>query len=89
MSNINAMILNAIDKVFQSKTATIFYDKTFPSTIYGKNEDGTYQIIKDGYMYNVHNGLGTELDVTQNVWVTVPCGLKNLKDMYISAIRKK
>lgn len=87
MNKINDIILSAIEKKLTERLATIYYDKTFPSVIYGVNSDGTYQIVREGQLYTVPNGLGIPLKITQSVWVTMPCGSKNLKDMYISAIR--
>ena len=85
--NINQTFLKAIEKLLSEKLNTIYYDKTFPSVIYGVNNDDTYQIVREGHLYTVPNGLGIPLKITQSVWVTMPCGNKNLKDMYISAIR--
>ncbi len=85
--SINQTLLKAIEKLLSDKLNTIYYDKTFPSVIYGANNDGTYQIVREGHLYTVPNGLGIPLKITQSVWVTMPCGNKNLKDMYISAIR--
>lgn len=85
--NMNQTLLKAIEKLLSDKLNTIYYDKTFPTVIYGVNSDGTYQIVREGQLYTVPNGLGIPLKITQSVWVTMPCGSKNLKDMYISAIR--
>ena len=67
--------------------SSIRCDITFPSVVYKKNEDGTYKIIKEGQFYNVPCGLGMELGLMQSVWVTIPCNMTNLKDMYISGLR--
>lgn len=85
--NMNQTLLKAIERLLFDKLNTIYYDKTFPTVIYGINSDGTCQIVREGQLYTVPNGLGIPLKVTQSVWVTMPCGNKNLKDMYISAIR--
>ncbi|MDE6065006.1 MAG: hypothetical protein K2G20_10570 [Lachnospiraceae bacterium] len=87
--NINQTLLKTFEGILENKLSKIYYDKTFPTVIYGVNDDGTYQIVKEGYLYTVPNGLGIPLKKTQSVWVTMPCGNKNLKDMYISAIRGK
>ncbi len=87
MKNFNTLLLQAIEKMLDKKLSGIFYDKTFPSVIYKKNENGTYQIIREGISYDVPCALGKELKPAQNVWVTIPCGMKNFKDMYISGIR--
>lgn len=87
--NINHTLLKAIEGILTNKLNKIYYDKTFPSVIYGTNDNGTYQIVREGNLYTVPNGLGIPLKVAQSVWVTMPCGNKNMKDMYISAIRGK
>ena len=89
MNNIGQTILNNIEKILEKKLSRIYYDKTFPSVIYGKNSDGTYVIIREGQRYNVPCALGIELKVSQNVWITIPSGINNFKDMYISGIRGK
>ena len=83
--NLNRTLLTSIEKILSEKLSTIYYDKTFPSIIYGVNN--TYQIVREGHLYTVPNGLGIPLQMAQGVWVTIPGGNKNLKDMYISAIR--
>ena len=87
MNKLNNILLSTIEKKLAEKLACIYNHKTYPSVIYGVNDDGTYQIVREGHLYTVPNGLGIPLKVTQSVWVTMPCGTKNLKDMYISAIR--
>lgn len=89
MGKTNNIFLQAIERMIDKKLSNVYFDKTFPSVIYGKNDDGTYKIVREGQMYDVPCALGTELKVTQNVWVTIPCGMKNFKDMYISGIRGK
>lgn len=89
MKKVNEILLKSIEKMIEEKISNIYYDKTFPSVIYGKNDDGTYKIVREGQMYNVPCALGVELKVTQSVWVTIPCGMRNFKDMYISGIRGK
>ena len=80
---------NKITRLIDEKILYAYFDKTIPSVIYGKNEDGTYKIPYEGHLYNVPCALGIDLKVTQNVWITMPCGQKNFKDMYISGIRGK
>ena len=87
MNKLNDLLLSTMEKKLAEKLASAYYDKTFPSVIYGVNDNGTYQIVREGQLYTVSNGLGIPLKITQSVWVTMPCGIKNLKDMYISAIR--
>lgn len=89
MNTIGKNILNNIEKNVDEKLSRIYYDKTFPSVIYGKNSDGTYKIVYEGQMYNVPCALGVELKVSQSVWVTMPSGQNNFKDMYISGLRGK
>lgn len=87
MKEVNKYILKAIETILKNKLANIYYDKTFPSTIFKINENGTYKVSREGNLYDVPCGLGIELKVGQSVWVTMPCGNKNIKDMYISGIR--
>jgi len=61
------------------------YDKSFPSTIYKVNLDGTYTIIKDKQEYKVKNALGTTLTLGQNVWVKIPQG--SLRNMHIYGVK--
>lgn len=51
------------------------YDRTFKSTVWGKNPDGTYQINYLGQMYHVPNALGNDLSLGQTVWVKIPGGV--------------
>jgi len=74
-------VLKAIDK----KNSKLYYDKTFPSVVYGVNNDGTYTIIKDKQKYNVKCALGTTLSLGSHVWVKIPCG--RLHDMHICGLR--
>lgn len=87
MKKVNEILLKSIERMIDEKASNIYYDKTFPSVIYGKNADGTYKIVREGQMYNVPCVLGFELPVAQSVWVTMPSGTKNIKDMYISGLR--
>lgn len=88
MNTIGKQLLEKAEKMLEEKLKKIWYDKTFPTVVYGKNENGTYKIPYEGVLYNVPNGLGIDLKNGQHVWVTMPCGSRNLKDMYISALRK-
>jgi len=85
----NNILIKSSETLIDKKLSNIYYDKTFPSVVYGKNDDGTYKIIREGKMYNVPCALGYEIKTTQHVWVTMPCGANNFKDMYISGIRGK
>lgn len=87
MKEVNNYILKAIETILKNKLSNIYYDKTFPSTVFKVNGDGTYKISREGNLYDVPCGLGIELKAGQSVWVTIPCGMKKIKDMYISGIR--
>lgn len=89
MNRVNNYILKAINTIIDSKLSGIYYDKTFPSIVFDINEDGTYKISKDGFLYSVPCAINAELKKGQNVWVTMPCGTRNIKDMFISGIRRK
>lgn len=89
MSNYGKQILDNLEAIISKKLANIYYDKTFPSTVFKVNVDGTYKISYEGNLYDVSCGLGIELKAGQSVWVTIPCGMKKFKDMYISGIRGK
>ena len=89
MKKVNDILLKTIETLIDKRLSKIYYDKTFPSVIYGKNDDGTYKIPYECHLYNVPCALDIDLKVTQNVWVTMPCGEKNFKDMFISGIRGK
>lgn len=52
--NMNQTLLKAIEKLLSDKLNTIYYDKTFPTVIYGVNSDGTYQIVREGHVYQRH-----------------------------------
>lgn len=74
---------NEISKLVDNKIKKLNYDKTFKSTIWGKNDDGTYQISYLNQIYNVPNALGTELELGQSVWVCIPSGV--FRNMHIYA----
>jgi hypothetical protein len=87
MSEIGDTILKSIDKVLEERLKNLKYDKTFKSVVWGKNNDGTYQISYKNQLYNVYNALGTELKVGQNVWVKIPSGI--FRNMHICGINYK
>lgn len=89
MSVVNQILIKTIDKLIDKKLLNLYYDKTFPSVVYSVNENGTYKISREGHLYDVSCALGIDLKVSQSVWVTIPCGMKNFKDMYISGLRGK
>lgn len=83
-SNAVDILLNKIVLIIESKTKKLKYDKTFKSTVWEKNNDGTYKISYMNQLYNVYNALGTDLDLGQSVWVKIPCGI--FKNMHICGI---
>ena len=62
-SNAVDILLNKIVLIIESKTKKLKYDKTFKSTVWEKNNDGTYKISYMNQLYNVYNALGTDLDL--------------------------
>lgn len=91
MANENNTALDALIKKFisivEEKTQKLKYDKTFKSTIWGINSDGTYQISYMNQIYNVPNALGTDLQLGQSVWVKIPCGA--FRNMHICGVNYK
>lgn len=84
MDNINAKLLNAIDIMVSEKIKEMKFDKTFKSTVWEVNSDGTYKINYLGQQYDVYNALGNELKQGQSVWVKIPCGI--MKNMHICGV---
>ena len=87
--NIKALdvLVNKIVSIIENKNQKLKYDKTFKSTIWGKNEDGTYQISYMNQLYNVYNALGTDLELGQSVWVKIPSGI--FRNMHICGVNYK
>ena len=81
------VLVNKIDSIGENKNQKLNYDKTFKSTIWGKNEDGTYQISYMNQLYNVYNALGTDLELGQSVWVKIPSGI--FRNMHICGVNYK
>ena len=81
------VLVNKIISIIESKNQQLKYDKTFKSTIWGKNEDGTYQISYMNQLYNVYNALGTDLELGQSVWVKIPSGI--FRNMHICRVNYK
>ena len=81
------VIVNKIVSIVENKNQKLKYDKTFKSTIWGKNEDGTYQISYMNQLYNVCNALGTDLELGQSVWVKIPSGI--FRNMHICGVNYK
>lgn len=81
------VLLNKIVYILDTKMQNLKYDKTFKSTVWGKNDDGTYQISYKNQLYNVYNALGTDLKLGQSVWVKIPVGI--FRNMHICGINYK
>ena len=81
------VLVNKIVSIVENKNQKLKYDKTFKSTIWGKNEDGTYQISYMNQLYNVYNALGTDLELGQSVWVKIPSGI--FRNMHICGVNYK
>lgn len=79
----NIQILQAVKDII--KTTDFPYDKTFPSVIWGIEND-KYQISYEGRLRSIHSALAGELETGTLVWVKIPNG--KLKDMHICGIRK-
>lgn len=75
-------IMDAVDK----KYSQLYYDKTFPAVVYGKDENGKYLIPFEGRLRPVASGLTEELKEGQWVWVKIPNG--KLREMHICNIRR-
>lgn len=87
MDGVKTSILKSINTIINRQLRNLKYDKTFKSTIWKKNDDGTYQISYKSQLYNVFNTLETDLKLGQSVWVKIPCGV--LRDMHICGINYK
>ena len=81
------LLVNKIVSIVENKNQKLKYDKTFKWTIWGKNEDGTYQISYMNQLYNVYNALGTDLELGQSVWVKIPSGI--FTNMHICGVNYK
>ena len=81
------LLVNKIVSIVENKNQKLKYDKTFKSTIWCKNEDGTYQISYMNQLYNVYNALGTDLELGQSVWVKIPSGI--FRNMHICGVNYK
>ena len=81
------LLVNKIVSIVENKNQKLKYDKTFKSTIWGKNEDGTYKISYMNQLYNVYNALGTDLELGQSVWVKIPSGI--FRNMHICGVNYK
>lgn len=86
-NEIGTNIIKAVNTLIQEQLKKLKYDKTFKSTIWGKNDDGTYQISHLGQLYTVYNALGTDLPLGQSVWVKIPSGI--FRNMHICGVNYK
>lgn len=87
MNETGNSIIKIVNTLLEERLRSIKYDKTFKSTVWGKNEDGTYQISYKNQLYNVYNALGIELDLGQGVWVKIPGGI--FRNMHICGVDYK
>lgn len=87
MSEIGTNIIKSINTLLEEQLKNLKYDKTFKSTVWGKNDDGTYQISYKNQLYNVYNALGTDLKLGQSVWVKIPSGI--FRNMHICGVNYK
>lgn len=78
--NIIDIISIIVDSKIEKKRRNT--DQTFQSTVWGINDDGTYQISYKNQMYNVPNALGTKLKKGQSVWVKIPSGIFRKMHIY-------
>ena len=81
------MLVNKIVSIVEDMIAHLKFDRTFKSTIWKKNQDGTYKISYMNQLYDVHNALGTDLEIGQSVWVKIPSGI--FRDMHICGVNYK
>ena len=81
------ILVKKIVSIVEKKNGNLQYDKSFKSTVWGKNEDGTYQISYLGQLYNVYNALGTDLKLGESVWVKIPGGI--FRNMHICGVNYK
>lgn len=86
-NEIGTNIIKAVNTLIQEQLKNLKYDKTFKSTVWGKNDDGTYQISYKNQLYNVYNALGTDLKLGQSVWVKIPSGI--FRNIHICGINYK
>ena len=84
--NQNNNFLKTIEIFVDKKLSKLYFDKTFPSVVYGINSDGTYVIVKAGQKYNVKCAIpGLSLGLGSNVWVKIPSG--RMHYMHICGVR--
>ncbi len=78
-------IANEVLKAIRKEKKKEECDKTFPSVVYGINDDGTYIIIKEKQKYKVKCAIPVSLSLGAHVWVKIPCG--QLHNMHICGLR--
>lgn len=84
MSEFGSNLIEIINTILDKRLDDIKFDKTFKSTVWAVNSDGTYKINYLGQQYDVYNALDTELKPGQSVWIKIPCGI--MKNMHICGI---
>ncbi len=87
MNSTGNSIIKIVNTILEEQLKKLKYDKTFKSTVWGKNVDGTYQISYMNQLYTVYNALGTDLKLGQSVWVKIPCGI--FREMHICGVNYK
>lgn len=87
MNGLGDSVIKIVNTILNERLKKLKYDKTFKSTIWGINSDGTYQISYMNQIYNVPNALGTDLQLGQSVWVKIPSGI--FREMHICGVNYK
>ena len=77
-------ITNEVLKAVEKMIKKLRFDKTFPTVVYGINDDGTYVIIRANQKYNVKCAIIADLKIGSHVWVKIPCG--RLHEMHICGL---
>ena len=84
--NLKEEIYKSVEILLESKLKKQSYDRTFLSVVSEVHGNGTYSIRHEGQNHKVKCAIpNVELEIGQQVWVTVPCG--DLKRMFISGVR--
>ena len=87
MNGLGDSVIKIVNTILNERLKKLKYDKTFKSTIWGINSDGTYQISYMNQLYNIPNALGTDLQLGQSVWVKIPSGI--FREMHICGVNYK
>ena len=87
MEKISDLLLKTIETVVERKFEEYKKKETKirPTSVFKVNDNGTYQVILDGHIYNVPCSLGIELKPCQNVWLAIPHG--RMEWMHIYGLR--